>query len=228
ISERTRYPLSAALEIIGPLPREAGTSGMAIAEYLDDLMKQARSIRRRLSAHDLARQCREGAGYTLGDLCILAGVSPQALEDRLAVAKLLDKYPLLFTQQRSLLKGEGLTLYTLAPEWQEALQEPEERGRPDQNWILNVIEQYLGAPPDLYRRSVDPATGNVTLAFHFPEIARQRYAEALAAAAEETGVTISIAKHAHQGELTRVAQELLPPELRPRGLPSLYPDHSTI
>jgi hypothetical protein len=144
------------------------------------------------------------------------------------VAKLLDKYPLLFTQRRSLLEGEGLTLYELAPEWQEALQAPEDRGRPDQNWILSVIEQYLGSSPDLYRRSIDPETGNVTLAFHFPEIAQQRYAEALAAAAEETGVTISIASHAHQGELTRVAQELLPEGLTARGLPSLYPDHYTI
>ncbi|GHO96677.1 hypothetical protein KSF_067250 [Reticulibacter mediterranei] len=228
ISERTRYPLSAALEILGPLPKEAGISNAAIAEYLDDLMKKARRLRRRLSAHELVQQCREEASYTLGDLCIMAGVSPQNLEDRLAVAKLLDKHPLLFAQQRSLLEGEGLTLYTLAPEWREALQEPEERGRPDQNWILSVIEQYLGSPPDLYRRSVDPTSGNVTLSFHFPEIAREQYAETLSAAEEETGVSISIARHTHQGELTRVAQELLPEGLTPRGLPSLYPDHSTI
>jgi Cft2 family RNA processing exonuclease len=228
ISERTRYPLSAALEIIGSLPSSVETTGIALAEYLDDLTKKARRIRRRLSAHELARQCREDVGYTLSDLCILAGVSPQTLEERLAVAKLLDKYPLLFTQRRSLLEGEGLTLYALAPEWQETLQAPEERSRPDQNWILSVIEQYLGSPPDLYRRSIDPETGNVTLAFHFPTIAQQQYAEALETAAEETGVTISIAPNAHQGELTRVAQALLPQGVTSLGLPSLYPDNDTI
>ena len=77
-------------------------------------------------------------------------------------------------------------------EWREAIEEPEEQERPDQNWILSVIEQYLGTPADLYRRSIDPDTGDVTLGFHFPEVARLRYAEAIDAAAEETGVSITL------------------------------------
>jgi hypothetical protein len=191
-------------------------------------MKKARRMRRRLSAYDLAQQCREEATYTLSDLCMLLGVSTQTMEERLAVAKLVDKHPLLFTQRRSLLEGEGMVLYGLAPEWREALLEPEERGRPDQNWILKVVEQHIGDPSDLYRRSIDPDTGNLTLSFHFPEIARQRYNGALETASEEAGVTIAIAQHAHQGELARVGRELLPQRLIAHGLPSLYPDQHTI
>jgi Cft2 family RNA processing exonuclease len=228
ISERTRYPLSSVLEVIGPLPAEVQTTNQVVADYLDELMKAARRVRRRISAHALARLCREGALYTLGELCSLVGVSAQTPEDRLAVAKLLDNNPQLFVQQRSLLEGEGITLYGLAPEWQEALREPEEQGRPDQRWILSVIEKHIGTPPDLYRRSIDPQTGNVTLAFHFPDVASQRYKTPLEAAAEEAGVSITISKNAHQGELTRAVQEVLPEGLIIRSLPSLYPDNHII
>src|SRR5437588_10594701 len=111
-------------------------------------------------------------------MCMLAGASPQSLEDRLAVAKLMHKHPHIFMQKRPFLEGEGLVLYGLVPSWEEALSEPEEAERPDQHWILSVIEQYLGNPPDLYRRSVDPETGDVTLSFHFPAVASAKYASA--------------------------------------------------
>src|SRR5262245_14130947 len=105
----------------------------------------------------------------------------------------LHQHVRLFTQTRGVFEGEGLTLYQLAPEWQEALEEVEEFERPDQNWIRSVIENYVGSPPDLYRRSVDPDTGAVILSFHFPTVAQERYGEAIALAAEEAGVSISIA-----------------------------------
>src|SRR5207237_10026634 len=101
---------------------------------------------------------------------------------------------------------------------------PEEAERPDQHWILSVIEQYLGNPPDLYRRSVDPETGDVTLSFHFPAVASAKYASALDAAAEETGVSITIAPHTHQGILTEIARSLLPAGLTVKGKPSIYVD----
>ena len=113
-------------------------------------------------------------------------------------------------------------LYGLAPSWEEALAEPEEAERPDQHWILSVIEQYLGNPPELYRRSVDPETGDVTLSFHFPAVASVKYADAIDAAAEETGVSISMAPHTHQGILTDVARRLLPTGLIAQGKPSIH------
>ena len=226
--ERTRFPFSSILEVLGPAPQEAQESYQKASTYLADLVKTMRRIRRGISVYELARQCREDALYTLGDLCMLAGLSPQSLEDRLAMAKLLHQHLRLFTQQRTVFDGEGMTLYALSPEWREVLEEPEEYERPDQNWILSVVEQYLGSPPQLYRRSVDPDTGAVVLAFHFPAIARERYAEAIAAAAEETGVSITIAPRAHQGELARAALRHLPQGLSVRGTPSVYYDRDVI
>jgi Cft2 family RNA processing exonuclease len=220
--ERTRFPFSSIVEILGPVPPEVQQNPRTAPVYLNELVKAARRIRRKISAQELARQCQEGALYTLGELCMMANISAHLLEERLALAKVLHKYPNLFTQERSVFDGEGLTLYGLSPEWRAALSDPEESERPDQNWILSVIELYLGTPDDLYRRSVDPDTGAVTLSFHFPVIARERYAEALAAAAEETGVTISIAPQAHQGELARAALRVVPAGLTVLGSPSIY------
>ena len=226
--ERTRFPFSSILEVLGPAPQDAQEATAKAGTYLNDLVKVSRRIRRSLSAHELARQCEEDAMYTLGDLCELAGLSSQSLEDRLSMAKLLHKFPLLFTQSRTVFEGEGMTLYSLAPEWRETLEEPEVYDRPDQNWILSVIEQYIGMPADLYRRSIDPDTGAVTLAFHFPAVAYEKYADGLAAAAEETGVSITLAPNAHQGELVKAAYRHLPSSLIVEATPSLYLDRGVI
>lgn len=223
---RTRYPFSAIIDLLGEvddLPGErAGEGRTGASEALENLVKAARRVRRRLSAHALAEQCQAEATYTLSDLCQLAGLSANSVVDRLAVAKLLYKHPLIFMQQRSLLEGEGLTLYALAPEWHETLAEPEEQSRPDQQWIQEVIEKHLGSAADLYRRSVDPQTGEVTLSFHFPAVAQVRYAEQLAALAGEVGMQVMLAPRPHQGELVHAAHQVLPPGLLERGFPSLY------
>jgi len=223
---RTRYPFSAIIDLLGEtdelLNEQDRDRPFGVPEALDRLVKAARRVRRRLSAHMLAERCQEDATYTLSELCQLAGLSASSLVDRLAVAKLLFKHPLLFMQQRTLLEGEGVTLYALAPEWREMLEEPEEQPRPDQQWIQEVIEKHLGSAPDLYRRSIDPETGEITLAFHFPTVAERRYAAQLAALAQETGVEVTLASHPHQGELIHAARQVLPSGLTDRGFPSLY------
>jgi Cft2 family RNA processing exonuclease len=226
--ERTRFPFSSILEVLGPAPQDVLHSSAQAGAYLNDLVKAMRRIRRSVSAHDLARTCQENVTYTLGELCVAAGLFPQSLEDRLALAKILQQHLPLFTQSRGVFEGEGVTLYQLAPGWQDALVEEEEFERPDQNWILAVIENYLDSPADLYRRSVDPDTGAVTLSFHFPAVAERRYAEAIATAAEEAGVPISIAPNAHQGALAKVARQHIPQGLTVQGGPSIYLDRSII
>ncbi len=220
--ERTRFPFSSILEILGPVPAEIKQNQRSTPVYLNELVKASRRIRRNISIQELARQCQKESWYTLSELCTMANISAHSLEERLALAKLLHKHPELFTQYRSVFDGEGLTLYGLSPEWREALSEPEETERPDQNWILSILELYLGTPDDLYRRSIDPDSGAVTLSFHFPAVAQERYAQALAAAAEETGVSITIVPQAHQGELARAALRAVPAGLTVPGSPSIY------
>jgi len=225
-SERVRYPFSALLDVLGPVPQ--GKEDIPHGVLLEELVRAARRIRRTISPHTMARQCRDGASYTLGDMCEIAGVSAQSLEERLAVAKVLHKYPRLFMPKTTFMEGDGTALYRLAPEWQEALSEPEEQMRPDQHGILDIIERHIGSPSDLYKRSVDPETGDVTLAFHFPDVAWLQYRDALEDAADEAGIMITIAPNAHQGMLSAMARKLLPQGLSTRGGPSLYPEHRTI
>lgn len=225
---RSRYPFSAILDVLGEPTDEMLDGRVGMADGLDQLVKAARRLRRRLSAHRLANVCQEEATYTLGEICQLAGVSTRTLEDRLAVAKLLAKAPLIFQQQRTLMEGEGLTLYSLAPEWSETLAEPEELPRPDQNWLQEIITKHLGNAPDLYRRSIDPDTGEITLAFHFPTVAQERYAAQCEAIREETGVTVDLASQPHQGELVRVARLVLPPGLSERSFPSIYHESQVV
>lgn len=225
---RSRYPFSAILDVLGDPDDEMLSGRFGMIESLENLVKAGRRVRRRLSAYTLARQCQEEATYTLGDMCQLAEVSARSLEDRLAVAKVLFKNPLIFMQQRTLMEGEGIALYRLAPEWSETIEEPEELPRPDQNWLQEIINKHLKEAADLYRRSIDPDTGEITLAFHFPSVARQHYAPQLEDIAKETGVQVNIAPQPHQGELIRVARECLPPQLTERGFPSLYHENQTI
>jgi hypothetical protein len=100
--------------------------------------------------------------------------------------------------------------------------------RPDQATILAAIDRWLGNPPDLYRRSVNPDTGAVMLFFHFPDVVLQHYREPLAASAEAAGVPISIAPHPHQGALMDAAREALPAELQLLRTPSLRFEQHTV
>jgi Cft2 family RNA processing exonuclease len=225
---RSRYPSSAVVEVLGVPPFPMHGSSFEMSEHLDDLLKASRSIRRRLSARMLARQCNEGTSYTLGDLCRLAGVSAIALEDRLAIAKILVNNPLIFVQQRTLMEGEGLALYTLASDWHEALETTEEGLRPDQSWLQEIIQRYLGDAPDLYRRSIDPDTGEIKLAFHFPALAQQRYAAEIEAIRKEANVRVTLQAQPHQGELVQAALNLLPSGLTAKATPSVFLDRQSI
>ncbi len=81
---------------------------------------------------------------------------------------------------------------------------------PTQAEVMRVIERHVGMALDLYRRSYNPDTGAVTLYAHFPERARQRYAEALRNVEQQAGVAITIADQVHYGMLMSAVRSALP------------------
>jgi hypothetical protein len=93
--------------------------------------------------------------------------------------------------------------------------------RPDQAAIQVIIDRRLGDAPDLYRRSVDAQTGAITLGFFFPDVAGVRYADAIAAIAEEAGVPVALASEPHQQALADAALATLPAGLSPARAPSI-------
>jgi uncharacterized protein len=100
--------------------------------------------------------------------------------------------------------------------------------RVDQAGIQAIVDRHLSQAPDLYRRSVDAETGAVTLGFYFPDIAAQRYAEALSAIAEETGVSVAVAPQPHQGMLAEAALAAIPEGVTPTRSPSILLDERAV
>ncbi|MEN9936584.1 MAG: hypothetical protein RLZZ387_3163 [Chloroflexota bacterium] len=93
--------------------------------------------------------------------------------------------------------------------------------RIDQVGIQAIIDRHLGGAPDLYQRSIDPATGAVTLRYFFPDLARERDAAAIARLAEEAGVPVAVSPQPHQGELTAEALACLPAGVTPERTPAI-------
>ena len=94
--------------------------------------------------------------------------------------------------------------------------------RLDQMSIQASISRHLHEASDLYHRGVDPNSGAVTLKFHFPAVARRRYADALARIAAETGVEVKLDPQPHQGVLADAALAALPPGLQPTRSPAIH------
>lgn len=67
--------------------------------------------------------------------------------------------------------------------------------------------------PGLYQVGADARRKALWLYFHFPEIARVRYAEQLATLTHETGWSVELHKNAHKKALVELAQHLLSPHL---------------
>jgi hypothetical protein len=217
---RSRFPLLAVTQVVGAFPPH-GVDSETIPAQLADLVKRAKGLRRRVPLGELVSKMEADHPYTLEELCPLAALNAEDITERLALALALARHPRLFTQQAPYWDKAKPARTTLNPHWQEAIDDPAEAERPDQVWILGIVERHLGNPPGLYRRSVDPETGAVTLAFQFPDVARIQYAEVLAAASDEAGVPVTIAPKPHQGALVEAAQRALPAGVTPKKIPSL-------
>jgi hypothetical protein len=209
-SNRTRFPRTAVLEVIGRWQPYPITEVNSMRQTLTDMVKTAQRWQRQHPPRSIIELMKPGEAYTYEQIIELLHVEPEDVIARLAVALMLNENRRLFVRQQELFTFMHRTQYQLAEDWQTAIEEGEGNKRPDQMWIVSVLEKHLGMLTDLYRRSVNPDTGEVTLSFYFPAIAREQYKEALAKAAEATGVTITIAPQPHQGALSDVAQTVLP------------------
>jgi hypothetical protein len=209
--QRTRFPRMSVLEVLGSWSEQLTAEASKTRSALAELARAAQQWQRLNPLRALVEALEPGQEYTLEEVWQLLGIAADNLPGRLGAALLLNANPDVLqrdvdsaTQQATyrLLTGEAV-------EQALAASDP----RPDQTAILSVIERHLGNPPDLYKRSVNPDTGAVTLQFHFPDKARQQHQAAIEAAAAEARVAISLAPHPHQGALTDAAHAALPPGL---------------
>lgn len=212
-SNRTRFPRTAVLEVIGSWKPYPITDIPATRQSLTETLKTAQRWQRQHQPRTLIEHFDPQQTYTFDEIANRIRLAHDDIIAHLALAITLNDTPRLFVRQQAIASPLHKTRYGLHEEWQTALNEGAGDIRPDQMWILSVVEQYIGTPSDLYRRSVNPDTGEVTLCFHFPAIARQHHKTALESASQEAGVTITIAPQPHQGALTQTAHRIIPSTL---------------
>lgn len=209
-SNRNRFPRTVVMEIIGKWQEYPITDIAYTRQTLADMVKSANRWQRINQPRTIVQQLQPGQSYELDEIANILSIPAEDIVARLALVLLLNTNPRLFITHQDVASPNRHKRYMLHEEWKTALAEGAGDLRPDQMWILSVVEQRIGNPPDLYRRSVNPDTGEVTLCFHFPAIAREYHKQALALASEEAGVTITIAPQPHQGALTEMARKNLP------------------
>jgi Cft2 family RNA processing exonuclease len=212
-TNRTRYPETVVSDVIGKWEPYPISDVTEVRQSLTNMLKAAQRWQRQQTVHAVLKSMEQGKLYTLNNLAEQLAIGETDLVGRLALALMLNDTPRLFMRHHDGVSHLREPTYTLQEGWQQALEEGVGEIRPDQMWILSVIEQHIGSPPDLYRRSVNPDTGEVTLAFHFPRVAREQYKEQLAAASAEAGVAITVSPQPHQGALTETAYAVLPENL---------------
>lgn len=101
-------------------------------------------------------------------------------------------------------------------------------GRRDSAAMLALIDRELAHARDLYQRSVDPATGAVTLRYFFPRVAAERDAAPIARIAAALGVPVSVWPQPHQGQLAAAALAALPAGLRAERAPAIFHDEGRV
>jgi PHAX RNA-binding domain len=81
---------------------------------------------------------------------------------------------------------------------------------PSQASVIGALDRQIGAAPEFYRRSYNPASGALTLFAHFPPVAQARYATQIAAASAAAGVAIAVSPQPNQASLVAAAAAALP------------------
>jgi Cft2 family RNA processing exonuclease len=104
----------------------------------------------------------------------------------------------------------------------------EQDSRMEQNAALALADELLGSSAGLYRRGAERETWTLRLFFHFPDMARERYAEAMDELAERSGWAVEVHPEAHLATLTERALSLLPEGVRATRSASVYTQERTV
>ncbi len=104
----------------------------------------------------------------------------------------------------------------------------DEAGRMEQNTALAKTDALFGPDSGLYRKGADREQWDLRLFFRFPDVARKRYGAQLEELARETGWAVKIHAQAHAASLEQAARQVLGPECKPLGNPSIHMEDRTV
>ncbi|MCL2336625.1 MAG: MBL fold metallo-hydrolase [Firmicutes bacterium] len=115
------------------------------------------------------------------------------------------------------------------PETPETSEADEELAdRMEQNAALAEADKLLGQDSGLYRKGLDFSKGELTLYFHFPVPAAQRYESQIEELGAVTGWSVRIHPEAHHGALADVARQLLPAAWELLRNPSIHRENEQV
>lgn len=124
---------------------------------------------------------------------------------------------------------QELTGWTLELNAVDALPpQPQATGPRDPNSALSEARRLLPADSGCYAIGAQNATNTLLLRFHFPDVARQRYASAIDAIRASTGWEVVIHPSPHQEMLAAAARATLPAAVEGLGTPSLRFERRTV
>lgn len=214
VGNRRRFPISTVADVLGRWPSYPFADGEAERQSLAQLAQAAKRWQRNHPMRPIALHMQPNQSYSLDDIAALVGVAPDDTAGRIGLAMRLNMHPDVIVRQQPDPLLRNAVWYRLHDDWETNLASTSDTGEmPNQTWIVSTIKEALGNPADLYRTSINPQTGDVTLYFHFPDVASKMHAEAIEAAAYETGVTITVAPNPHQEALTNAGHAVVPADL---------------
>ena len=191
---------------------------------IDDWMLQSNTYRSHVSARAVASAMNPAQSYDLDTLVAAVGHTVDDLSWRLHVARLIVATPRVFTLVPATHPlQDARWSVRLAARWEDALEDRSTQPRPDMHAIQQRIDWYLRGAKDLYRRSIDPDTGNITLRFRFPLTAEARYGPQLAALRAELPVDVEIGGETDHTALLNIVQLHLRPLVTIKGVPTVIP-----
>ncbi len=187
---------------------------------MDDWLAQGSTQRSHVSARVLAEALRPAQTYDLDGLLLAIERPVTDLPWRLHLAQVVVAHPRIFQLTPAPQpQQDARWSVRLAPSWEIALEHGTGQPRPDTHAIQARIDWYFRDIKELYRRSIDSDTGNVTLRFRFPLTAEQRFAGQLAALRAELPGRVEIGGTTDQMAILNLIQLHLRPVLKIAGTP---------
>ena len=98
----------------------------------------------------------------------------------------------------------------------------------DQNRAIQAAHRLLSDQPGYVKVGAEPGRYLLHARFHFPEVARQRYADLFSQIEAQTGWHVQVQEGTNQGALAQMAGSVLPVGLTPIGSPSIYHNEQAV
>lgn len=220
------FPAEALVAIVAPWDI-VDPSGSEEKKRLAEVLQSSVATYRRFTPRKLWTLLFEAFGeeeFTLEEALEACGLVPD-LAERVAVTKRLVTSA-DFVYYKQVVLGEN-RYRVKAPELVPPV-DVEDAGPLDPNAAMSLVDELFPKETGLYKRGAHVESRVLQLYFHFPDVARQRFAARLAELEELTGWRVEVNAHAHQGALVQVLHSLLPEDCKLLKGPSIYIDERKV